>query len=275
MGDALHASRSLERSLDDHAAAVHAGTRPHLDEMVRGADGVLVVLDHDQRIADVAETLERGDHLDVVLGMQADAGLVEHVQHAHQARSNLRGQPDALGLAAGQRAGSTVEIQVVEADPQEQRQPSADFLEDVPAGVGAAPGRLDGAEKRVELVEVHLPDVVEGAAADGEEQPRGAQPGALAVGTDLLDHHLVEPRFHPRVRLSPLPVVAIVALDAPGDAVEADLASFPVVATDLGVGRRVQHDLPRLDAVEDRRPCRARAADSTGNPAGSRAPRPG
>jgi hypothetical protein len=44
----------VERALDDHAAAVHAGAGTHLDEMIGGADRVLVVLDDDKRVADVA-----------------------------------------------------------------------------------------------------------------------------------------------------------------------------------------------------------------------------
>ena len=38
--------------------------------------------------------------------MQADGRLVEHVQHADQTRTDLGGQPDALGLTAGQRGRS-------------------------------------------------------------------------------------------------------------------------------------------------------------------------
>ena len=83
------------------------------------------------------------DHLDVVLGVQADARLVEHVEHPHQARADLRRQPDPLRFAAGQRARASVEAQVVEADAEQQLQPAADFLQHLAAGVGAAPGGLD------------------------------------------------------------------------------------------------------------------------------------
>ena len=66
----------------------------------------------------------------------------------------------------------------------------------------------------------------------------GAQARAVAVRAGVLDHHLVEPRLHPRVRLAALAVAAVVALDAPRDAAEADLAALLVVAPDLRVGRR-------------------------------------
>ena len=128
----------VEGPLHDHGAAVHARARPHLDDVIGGANRVLVVLDDDHRVADVAQTLERRDHLDVVFRVQTDARLVEHVEHAHQPRSDLRGQPDALRLAAGQRAGAPIEAQIVEPDPEEQIQPAADLFQHLPAGVGAA-----------------------------------------------------------------------------------------------------------------------------------------
>ena len=148
----------VDRALHDDASAVHAGARPHLDDVIGGANRVLVVLDDDHGVADVAQALERRDHLDVVLRMQADARLVEHVEHAHQPRADLRRQPDALRLAARERARAAVEVQVVEADAEQQLEPAANLLQHLPAGVGAAAGRLDGAEKRVQLVEVQLAD---------------------------------------------------------------------------------------------------------------------
>ena len=104
VGEALHASTSIDRSLNDDRAAVDARAGPHLDDMVRGANRVLVVLDDDDRVADVAEPLERRDHLDVVLRVQADARLVQHVEHAHQPRADLGRQPDALRFSARERA---------------------------------------------------------------------------------------------------------------------------------------------------------------------------
>ena len=111
--------------------------------------------------------------------------------------------------------------------PEQQLEPAADLLQHLPAGVGAAAGRLDRAEERVQLVEVELADVVDGLAVDGEQQPRRADARAVAVGTGVLDHHLVEPRLHPGVGLAALPVAAVVALDAAGDAAEADLLALP------------------------------------------------
>ena len=160
----------------------------------------------------------RRDHLDVVLGMQADARLVEDVEHPHQAGADLRREPDALRFAARERAGAAIEIQVVEADAEQQLEPRPNLLQHLASGIGAAPCRLDRPEKRVQFVEVQLADVVDRLAADGEEQAGRAQPRAVAVRARLLDHDLVEPLLHPRVHFAALAVAAVVTLDPPCDA---------------------------------------------------------
>jgi hypothetical protein len=68
-------------------------------------DRVLVMLDDDHGIADVAQVPQRIQQPGIVALMQADRRLVEHVEHAGQAGADLRRQTDALALAAGQRAG--------------------------------------------------------------------------------------------------------------------------------------------------------------------------
>ena len=189
------------------APAVHARPRAHLDDVIGGADRVFVVLDDDHRVADVAQALERRDHLDVVFGMQADARLVEHVEHPHQARADLRRQADALRLAAGERARAAVEVQIVEPDAEQQLEPAADLLEHLPAGVGAAAGRLDRAEERVQLVEVELTDVVDGLRpGDREQQPRrpaAARPlqsGQVCSTITLSSHASIREFASPRWR---------------------------------------------------------------------------
>ena len=109
----------VDPALNDNPPAMHTRARAHLDDMIRRANGVLIVLDDDDGVAQIAQALERADHLHVVLRMQADAGLVEDVQHAHQSRTNLGGQADALGFATRERARAAVEIQIVQSDPQQ------------------------------------------------------------------------------------------------------------------------------------------------------------
>ena len=52
--------------------------------------------------------------------MQADAGLIQNVEHTGEARADLGRQSDALGLAARQGAGGPRQVEVVQADLDEE-----------------------------------------------------------------------------------------------------------------------------------------------------------
>ena len=77
-----------------------AGAGADVDDVVGRAHGLLVVLDDEHGVAEVAQAQQRVDEAPVVALVQADAGLVEDVEHADQRRADLRGQADALRLAA-------------------------------------------------------------------------------------------------------------------------------------------------------------------------------
>ena len=68
----------------DDVAAVLARAGPHVDEPVGRPHHLLVVLDHEHGVAEVAQPLERGDEPPVVALMQPDRGLVEDVEHADE-----------------------------------------------------------------------------------------------------------------------------------------------------------------------------------------------
>ena len=108
-----------------------AGAGPHVDEVVGGAHHRLVVLDDEHRVAEVAQALQGADQAVVVGGVEADRRLVADVEHAHQAGADLRREPNALRLAAGEGGRAAVERQVVEPDLDEEVEAGADLLEDL------------------------------------------------------------------------------------------------------------------------------------------------
>ena len=114
----------VRRALRHDLAAVDAGAGADVDDVVGRADRVLVMLDDDHGVAEVAQALERDQQPVVVALVQADRGLVEHVEHAGQARADLRGEPDALALAARQRAEARPRREIIEADVDEERRRS-------------------------------------------------------------------------------------------------------------------------------------------------------
>ena len=133
----------LRRPLRDHMPAVLAGPRPEVDEVVGRAHRALVVLDHDHRVAEIAESLERLDQLRVVPLVQPDRGLVEDVENADQARADLRREPDPLRLAAGQRAGRASQVQVADADVVEEGESLGDLADEQPRDRPLRVGHLE------------------------------------------------------------------------------------------------------------------------------------
>ena len=72
------------RPLRDHLAAMDAGTRPDIDDVIRRMDRVFVMLDDDHGIADISEMNQRLEKPRIVALMQPDRGLVENIEHAGQ-----------------------------------------------------------------------------------------------------------------------------------------------------------------------------------------------
>ena len=142
-----------ELAFGDDLAAVHAGIRPDVEDVVGGADRVFVVFDHDHRVAQVAQAGQRAEQALVVALVQADAGFVEHVHHPDQAGADLRGQADALRFAAGQRVGLALKGQVIEPDVDQEAQPLADFLDDLGRDLAAPAGQRQAAEEGERFVD--------------------------------------------------------------------------------------------------------------------------
>ena len=97
------------------------------------AHHLLVVLDDEHGVADVAQPLERVDEPAVVALVEPDRRLVEDVEHADELRSDLRREPETLRLAARERLRRAVELEVADADVLEEHEPLAHLLQDPPA----------------------------------------------------------------------------------------------------------------------------------------------
>ena len=141
-----------QAALADDLATVHAGTGADVQDVVGGADRVLVVFDHNHRVAQVAQAGEGAQQALVVALVQADGWFVEYVHHPDQAGADLAGQADALGLAAGQGVGLALQGQVVQAHVDQEAQPLVDLLDDPGRDLAAPARQLQAAEERQRLV---------------------------------------------------------------------------------------------------------------------------
>ena len=163
------------------AADARAGAEVH--EHVRGHHRIFVVLDDEDRVAHVAQAFEAREQPGIVPRVQADAGLVEDVQHADEAAADLPGEANPLGFTARERRGGAVEREVMQADVEQEAEPGQDFLQqfpgDQPRNVAEALFVLD--EPRHEFADGHGPE---------------------------FDERLVAHATRPGLRVEPLPVAA-------------------------------------------------------------------
>ena len=104
--------------------------RAYVDKPVGRADDFLVMLHHNNRIAQVAELLQDLDEPLRVATMQADAGLVEDIEAANETAAKRGCKVDALTLATRQAVRWAIKRQVAQADVQEVLQAVLDFRED-------------------------------------------------------------------------------------------------------------------------------------------------
>ena len=91
------------RALGDDMAAMHPGARPHIDDPVGGADRLLVVLDDDDRVAEVAQPLQR---LQQPRRCRAGASR-STARRAHRARRSARSRSARPAGCAGSRRPTT------------------------------------------------------------------------------------------------------------------------------------------------------------------------
>ena len=84
-GDRVRVGHDLGGSAFGHdLATVFAGSGAEVENVVGMADSFLIVFDDEDRVAEVAQGFERGDEALIVALVEANAGLIEHIQHAAQ-----------------------------------------------------------------------------------------------------------------------------------------------------------------------------------------------
>ena len=90
-------------ALRDDTASVAASRRAHVEEVVHGLEHIEVVLDDDDRIASLGQSLEHVQQHSDVLRMQSRGRLIEDVQGASCLLAReLGGQLDPLVLSAAE-----------------------------------------------------------------------------------------------------------------------------------------------------------------------------
>src|SRR6267143_1305385 len=92
-GDRLGGFQNIVEGAGGHdLPAVLAGAGPDVDDEVGRPHRLFVVLDDDDRVADISQRQQRGDQLSIVTLVQPDRRLIENVEDAHQLGADLGGE---------------------------------------------------------------------------------------------------------------------------------------------------------------------------------------
>jgi len=175
--------------------------------------------------------------------MQADGRFVQHVQDAHQAGADLRGQADALAFTAGQRGRGAGEIQVVEADVEQKGKAAFDFLEQALRDLRLQRRKRQGLKKIEAFADGHQTQVVDGFAADSDGQAFFLEPRAVA---GLAGAQVDEPGQIVAHRLrGGFPPAALQLPDGPFEGTVGEVALVRAVEVELDrlVSRAVQKNI--------------------------------
>ena len=168
----------------DDLASADAGAGSDVDDVVGAENHIAVVLDDDDRVAEVAQLFEGIDQSAVVALVQTNRGLVEDVEHVDQLGADLRCQADALAFAAAERLGTAVERQVSHADVDEEAGAGGDFAQYFVRHLAAVFVEFffQSADPVEEFRQVHFGHLADVLAVDEEAERLLLQAVSVAAG---------------------------------------------------------------------------------------------
>src|SRR5207237_3340215 len=131
------------RSHSHHRASVRAGSGSEIDNVIGAPNCFLVVLNHQHRVAKIAQRRKCVEQAPVVARMQSYRWLIEHVKHAAKLRSNLSSQANSLPFTARQSRRRSIKRQVPKTDRFQKSQPRFDLSQDESGNLFHAISDLD------------------------------------------------------------------------------------------------------------------------------------
>src|SRR3989440_12804727 len=96
------------RALGHDFATMFPGSRTNIDDVVGRPHRVLVVLDNEQRITQVAQAYQGLNQTCIVTLVKSDTWLITDIEHPHESRTNLCCQADTLCVPTRKTGGGPV-----------------------------------------------------------------------------------------------------------------------------------------------------------------------
>ena len=99
----------VHRTCSDHFTAARSGNGAHLDQIVGFRQYARVVVDNNHGVAVIHQIAHHAYQAVNIGRMQADRGLVQHIEHACRSVAHHAGELHALALTRGKRGTGAVE----------------------------------------------------------------------------------------------------------------------------------------------------------------------
>ena len=153
------------------------------------------MLDDEDGVAEVSQSRERMQQPVVVAGVEPNGRLIQHVENAAEAGTDLRGQADALGFTAGKRGRRTIQAEIAESHRQEKIQPLSDLFERARSDFALARGELleNQVHGRPRRAQRQCGEIRDGIPAELHGKALRPQPPSLAGGAERGGHVLRHP----------------------------------------------------------------------------------
>jgi len=107
--------------------AAFSRPRPQVENAVGRAHDIRIVLDHKNRISQIAQIMQNFNKPVRIAAVQANRRLIEHIQRPDQTRPQRSRELNPLRLAARQGRSQPVQRQIFQPDVVEKAQPFAKF----------------------------------------------------------------------------------------------------------------------------------------------------
>ena len=93
----------------DDFASSNAGAGSEIDDVVGSTHRLFIMLDHDDRVSLVSQSMKSFEKSAVVARVKTDGGFVKHVEHADQSAADLTGQANPLSFSSRKSVRAAVE----------------------------------------------------------------------------------------------------------------------------------------------------------------------
>ena len=177
--------------------AVYAGAGADIHNVIGRLHRFLVMLHHNDGVAEVPQVFQRLDEPCIIPLVQPDGRLIEDIQHPHQAGADLGRQPDTLTFPAGKGAGAAGQRQIIEPHIRKEGKPAFYFLDDLPGDFLLHLGQLQLVHEFQCFPHAHLAEIADIDSAHRYRQYFGTQPVTVAGRAGDSRHKRSDIILHP------------------------------------------------------------------------------